>query len=76
MEEIFLITTTIRRMPKENLREAIEEALKKRGQGFRSEILFTTRAAEHYGLNQPMQDLREMAADFGIDFDTEIRKVM
>lgn len=64
---IYVITTTITKMPSNQLSNAISVALRRRGEGKRSEICFTERQAERFGLNQQMQDLHEIIEDFGLE---------
>jgi len=54
----------------DRLAEAIAYALHQRSLGRSSNIALTDeRARRLFGMNEPEQDLREMAADHGLDFD-------
>jgi hypothetical protein len=62
-ESIFLVTSTIRRMRAKDLPEAIEEAKRRRGDGYRTEIVFREQDLHRRGMMGNMQDLLELERD-------------
>jgi len=60
---IYLVTSTIRKMRAQDLPEAIAEAKRRRGDGYRTEIIFRESVLERRGLKGNMQDLLELERD-------------
>lgn len=58
---MYLVTTTIQKIDHLSLDEAKQLALRGRGEGKRTEIVFSEERARELGLNEPMQDLTKLA---------------
>jgi len=54
------------RMSAKDLPTAVTESLKRRNQGYRTEIVFREHELDRRGLNGQMQDLIELSEDFGL----------